>query len=708
VLKNLLIVRPQSLACAAAFFAFLLAGCSAAGTQSVPSGPAILQQTVREDATLGKTPQGLRAEKKSRIIFSPSVLALFGTGKSKAGSVVVSEAGYRGRFATASNCAQVASVKPATGKGPAFTVEGIPLHPGSCAITFRDAHHNTARLRVSVGKVAGRLKFSIDVPARTALHHRSNGNVAPSYVSPFTQAITIAVTNSPGGSNASDTVGVPETVTLGLNALSNDCTTQFGELTCTVTLDLAPCASSSGSSGNCYSANVTAYDAFDSPSNTVPDGAAVLSIADDISFAVTANQTSNVSFAMSAVPAKVVVSAVDTSSTVSGQYIQLTGLGAHPFFVNAYDADGNLITGLGAPNFSVTASPAPAITLNTPPPGSPRFSVTPLTRAAHYSATVQLILSATYPAGETDACAQDGVICQTQYTMTVPPPVTNYPVGGNDTGITVGPDGNLWYADYGNGAVGKITTAGAATEYSSGIPFNNKPVDIVAGPDGNLWFTEKGNAVGMITTAGVVTQYTVDQWQYGFPNQMTVGPDGRLWWTEGDNSIGAITTAGTATLYSAGISPPANGGTGDLGGITTGPDGNLWFTNQTVGQIGKITTAGVVTEYSSGITSEPMAIVTGPNGNLWFTESSDTRIGEITTSGVVTEHSLGTSGGYGTSIIVGPDGNLWTSAGGGTLSRITPAGVVTQFPSVGGAIVVGPDGNIWFANNTCGIGKLQL
>jgi streptogramin lyase len=552
------------------------------------------------------------------------------------------------------------------------------------------------------------LKFSIDIPARAALHHRSNGNVGPSYVSPFTQAITIAVTSGSSGRNAPDATGVPETVTLGLNALSNDCSTQFGELTCTVTLDLAPCASSSGSSGNCYSANVTAYDAFDSPSNTVPDGAAVLSIANDISFGVTANQTSSVNFSMSAVPAKVVVSAVDTSSTVAGKYIQLTGLGAHPFFVNAFDADGNLITGLGAPNFAVTASPAPAITLTTPPPGSPRFSVTPLTRAANYSPVVQLILSANYPAGETDACSQDGAVCQTQYTMNVPPPVTFYQAGSNVTGITVGPDGNLWYADYGlpfgTLGVGKITTAGVATEYSSGIPSYNQPVDIVAGPDGNLWFTERSNAVGKITLGGAVTQYTVDPPGGGNPNQITVGPDGNLWWTEGSNDIGTITPAGAFTEYSSGISPPANGGGGDLGGITTGPDGNLWFTNQTAGQIGKITTAGVVTEYSSGITSNPMAIVTGPNGNLWFTESSGTSIGEITTAGAVTEHAL-MGGGYGTSIIVGPDGNFWT--GGGVIYRITPAGVTTAFEVAASAVVLGPDGNIWFAGS-CGIGKLPL
>ena len=52
------------------------------------------------------------------------------------------------------------------------------------------------------------------------------------------------------------------------------------------------------------------------------------------------------------------------------------------------------------------------------------------------------------------------------------------------------------------------------------------------GPDGNLWFTEfDNNKIGRITTAGVITEFlipTADCGAYG----ITPGPDGHLWFTE--------------------------------------------------------------------------------------------------------------------------------------------------------------------------------
>ncbi|HTV92224.1 MAG TPA: virginiamycin B lyase, partial [Verrucomicrobiae bacterium] len=51
--------------------------------------------------------------------------------------------------------------------------------------------------------------------------------------------------------------------------------------------------------------------------------------------------------------------------------------------------------------------------------------------------------------------------------------------------------GALWFADAGNNKIGRITTAGVATEYT--IPSGGaSPVGITVGPDGNIWFTEAG------------------------------------------------------------------------------------------------------------------------------------------------------------------------------------------------------------------------
>jgi virginiamycin B lyase len=77
--------------------------------------------------------------------------------------------------------------------------------------------------------------------------------------------------------------------------------------------------------------------------------------------------------------------------------------------------------------------------------------------------------------------------------------VTEYSVGaGEIKGITEGPDGLLWFANYGGNKIGKITTGGTVTEYS--LPTGSNPWDVAAGSDGNVWFTESGsNRIGMIS-----------------------------------------------------------------------------------------------------------------------------------------------------------------------------------------------------------------
>ena len=64
------------------------------------------------------------------------------------------------------------------------------------------------------------------------------------------------------------------------------------------------------------------------------------------------------------------------------------------------------------------------------------------------------------------------------------------PMISGPAGITVGPDGALWFTNVFNSSIGRITTDGTITHYTgTGI---NSPYRIVAGPDGALWFTERG------------------------------------------------------------------------------------------------------------------------------------------------------------------------------------------------------------------------
>ena len=55
----------------------------------------------------------------------------------------------------------------------------------------------------------------------------------------------------------------------------------------------------------------------------------------------------------------------------------------------------------------------------------------------------------------------------------------------------------------------------------------------------------------------------------------------------------------------------------------------------------------------------PQGITAGPDGNVWFTEHNVGKIGRITPAGVITEYPLpnALSGPY--DITLGPDGRLW-------------------------------------------------
>jgi streptogramin lyase len=261
------------------------------------------------------------------------------------------------------------------------------------------------------------------------------------------------------------------------------------------------------------------------------------------------------------------------------------------------------------------------------------------------------------------------------------------------SGMTSGPDGNLWFTESDGNKIARMTVAGAVTEFS--IPTaGSSPQEIATGSDGNLWFTEfKSNKVGKITPAGAVTEFPIPTGG-SLPSGITAGPDGNLWFVErGGNKVGKITPAGAITEFPI----PTKGS--DPIAITAGPDGNLWFIEDVGNKVGKIAPSGVITEFSIPTSfSYPSAITAGPDGSLWFTEGTVKKVGKITPTGAITEFPI-PSGGPGR-ITTGPDGNLWfTEYGANKVGMITPDGAVTEFPSPGGgpyAITAGPDGNLWF------------
>jgi virginiamycin B lyase len=232
-------------------------------------------------------------------------------------------------------------------------------------------------------------------------------------------------------------------------------------------------------------------------------------------------------------------------------------------------------------------------------------------------------------------------------------------------------------------------TAQTITEFA--LPEGARPESIIAGPDGNLWFTESSQSrIGRVTTAGDVTLFPGGARPFYFPTDLTSGADGNVWVIHsesvgGDGAINRVTPSGEVTeLLWAGAYR-----------IAAGPDGNLWFTDL-FRDIGRMTTAGQVTYFPVPQTAFTSDITTGPDGNLWFTYFRQDRVSRMTPAGVVTDFVVPAVPGRITS---GPDGNLWFTSEGNRIARMTTSGAVTEFAIPGSAfdLIAAPDGNIWFA-----------
>jgi uncharacterized repeat protein (TIGR01451 family) len=312
---------------------------------------------------------------------------------------------------------------------------------------------------------------------------------------------------------------------------------------------------------------------------------------------------------------------------------------------------------------------------------------------------------------ESDPTPADNSLTQTTEVAT-PLTINTFPAPAGPFGITVGPDGDLYFTELNAQRIGRIDPrTHIVTEFSS--PTTGQPAEITAGPDGNLWFTESNsNQIGQFNpTTQVVTEYAIPT-ANSFPNGITAGPDGNIWFCElFANQIGrinptthVITEFRTPTSQSTSI---GNSGSAPAY-ITAGPDGNLWFTESGGNKIGRIDpTTLAITEFALPATFyNPSAIARGPDGNIWFVQTGANQIGRINpTSGAVTEFQIPTANSYTVGITGGADGNIWfieSAFHGNQIGRINPTtGVITEFPAVGGpGITTGPDGNLWFTDES--------
>ena len=153
---------------------------------------------------------------------------------------------------------------------------------------------------------------------------------------------------------------------------------------------------------------------------------------------------------------------------------------------------------------------------------------------------------------------------------------------------TAGPDGNIWFTEYGTQKVANINLNNfQITEYP--YPGNNKPLfNIVTGPDAKLWImvATPFGAIAKFSTSGSLLAEYAAQFQTSLLG-IEPGPDGALWFAQYyPDGISRITTSGvlsTVQLSAANVEGNA---------VAVGADHKLWIPEVSAGAMGRLSAIG--------------------------------------------------------------------------------------------------------------------
>jgi streptogramin lyase len=219
--------------------------------------------------------------------------------------------------------------------------------------------------------------------------------------------------------------------------------------------------------------------------------------------------------------------------------------------------------------------------------------------------------------------------------------------------ILEGPDGNVWFTDYSNDRIGKISPQGHVTFYPLGD--NASPYSMALGSDGALWFTEfLTSKIGRLTTDGQLKTYSAPQ----TPFDIVAGPDGNLWYNDEAGDIVRVTTGGKFRpvhhLY-------------ELSDLWVG-FGNLWFYGPQSRLLYEMSTTGkILNQYSVPDNCLPFTVAFGPKKSAWFVDPGNDCLARMTATGtfiVVPTYSQRSNPGLFADIVVGPRGDLWFTESG--------------------------------------------
>ena len=176
-----------------------------------------------------------------------------------------------------------------------------------------------------------------------------------------------------------------------------------------------------------------------------------------------------------------------------------------------------------------------------------------------------------------------------------------YPDSFGPKDITAGPDHSMWFA---NGSIGssadpssieRITMGGVVTDFvnsafgAMGSDYLGGGGGLVEGPDGALWFIDYGSptaasvsVVGRMTAADAVTTYVTPGRDVA-ANEIASGPGNAVWFTMGTAGIGRLSTL--AFTSGPKLSRPAQVGkvvSCQFGGLNASATTVAWLVNGVV------------------------------------------------------------------------------------------------------------------------------
>ena len=249
--------------------------------------------------------------------------------------------------------------------------------------------------------------------------------------------------------------------------------------------------------------------------------------------------------------------------------------------------------------------------------------------------------------------------------------------------VSVDPAGNLYIPDYRNSRVRKITAAGVISTVAGNGTYGysgdggsataaqlNDPQGLAVDSAGNLYFADYGNLrVRKVTAAGVISTVAgngnigpsgdggpATAATLGLPTDVAAGYDGNLYIAEVIGRIRKVTVAGVISTIAGTVGTGFGGDGGPAteallyypSGMAIDSAGNLYIADSLNYRIRKITVAGIInTVAGNGIQGfsgdggpateaqldQPYDVAVDSDGNLYIAE--DYRIRKVTAEGVI-------------------------------------------------------------------------